>query len=104
MESRKTQRGFCVSEFKDKMGEKCSLQESSIMNEEGLVWFGCDQLKVEHFKQDIDNHGWQVVNLQELLGPGDIVSNNRMLLSQSMVKKLLPALEHFAEHGVLPNE
>lgn len=42
MESRKTQRGFCLSEFKDKMGEKCSLQESSIMNEEGLVWFGCD--------------------------------------------------------------
>ncbi len=29
-------------------------------------------------------------------------NENRMLLSQKMVKDLLPLLTHFAEHGVLP--
>jgi len=100
MKRKVSQRGFRLSEFKDKMGEKCSIQESSIMDNGGLIWLGCDDVSIKHLGEE----GWKDIDLKKLLGDGEIASNTRMMLSQSMVKKLLPLLEHFAEHGSLPSE
>lgn len=36
-----TPRGFLVSHFDDLNGESCSLQQSSLANEEA-IWLGCD--------------------------------------------------------------
>jgi len=33
-----------------------------------------------------------------------VLLNSRMHLTQDMVKELLPVLQYFAEHGVLPSE
>ncbi len=72
-----SQRGFVVGEFLDYFNNKCSIQESSIMHSEGLIWLGIDK------------------NFQ-----GEKV-NERMHLTQEQVKKLLPLLERFAETGIL---
>lgn len=73
MEIKKTERGFARAEFVDLYGTNCSIQESSLATE-WAIWLGVD-------KED----------------------PSRMHLSQEMVKKLLPLLEHFAEYGELPS-
>jgi len=76
MNNRKTERGFDISEFTDRYGQKCSLQKSSLAFED-CVWLGVS----------VDMKGEKV--------------NNRMHLTQDMVKDLLPVLEVFANTGEL---
>ena len=94
-------RGFMRGEFADLNGVVCSLQESSIMHEEGVIWLGCNDIGLKRFEPYI---GWSDVPLAKG-GPGEItyIANTRMHLTQSMVRALLPALQHFAEHGSLPH-
>jgi hypothetical protein len=102
MESKVTERGFHYSEFNDANGTECNIQESSAMRDEGLIWFGSAKIGLQHFRPE--HGGWK-----EVTEPDEVhtmtehyVANNRMHLTQSQVKDLLPALQYFAEHGILP--
>ena len=66
-----TNRGFALAQFKDRNGQDCSLQKSSLAFEDA-IWFGVD-------------------------GEG----SNRMHLTSLQVAYLLPYLQHFAETGNL---
>ena len=102
MKYKKTNRGFVLTEFVDRYGAKCSLQESSLA-EEAAIWFGADELGLKGF---IPFEGWEDISesdLKEKFEVQDIVANTRMHLTQDMVKELLPALIHFAETGYLPH-
>lgn len=97
-----TGRGFQLVEFTDRGGEVCSIQESSAMDEEGLIWLGCKDLNVKVMKEGM--MGWHDLDIKNMDGVKEFVANNRMHLSQSMVKDLLPLLTYFAEHGILPSQ
>lgn len=100
LEFDKTQRGFAIGEFTDRNGVKCSLQESSEMYDEGLIWLGCNDIELKRF---VPGEGWSDVPLEHNPPHGICHSaNTRMHLTQSMVRELLPALQYFAETGELP--
>lgn len=96
-----TNRGFQIGTFTDAYGVVCSLQQSSIAADEGHVWFGCADIGLKRFEP---GKGWSDVELEDdPLGSGVMhTANIRMHLSQSMVRDLLPALQHFADTGALP--
>lgn len=73
-----TARGFAVGAFLDDYGAKCSIQKSSLATED-CIWLGMDE------GQHVDGHCCA-----------------RMHLTRAMVRRLLPALEHFAATGDLP--
>lgn len=102
MKFEQTGRGFQIVEFTDRCGETCTIQESSAMDEEGIIWLGCKDLDVKVMKEDIK--GWHDLDIKQIKGVTEFVANNRMHLSQSMVKEILPILTYFAEHGELPSE
>jgi hypothetical protein len=95
-----TNRGFLRGEFKDRNGVSCSLQESSIVDEEGCIWLGCNDIGLKKFEP---GKGWSDVELQNDPPYGIChQANTRMHLTQTMVAELLPALAYFAAHGTLP--
>lgn len=93
MEMQVTNRGFRYTEFTDRNGTKCSLQESSLATEPA-IWFGASNLEVKEFTP---GRGWNVVELSK----GDVIGNQRMHLTQEQVRALLPMLQRFAETGEL---
>lgn len=102
MQTKTTDRGFTCALFKDANGVPCSLQESSAARDEGLVWFGANEIGVKRFDP---GKGWSDVPLENDRPDGVLhVANNRMHLTQSQVRNLLPALQYFAEHGTLPTD
>ena len=72
MKIEQTQRGFDYTKFKDKYGNLCSLQKSSLATED-CIWLGIDNPKVD----------------------------GRMHLSRDQVAELLPILQKFVETGEL---
>lgn len=102
MKFEQTGRGFQLVEFTDRCGETCTIQESSAIDEEGLIWLGCKDLDVKVMKEGLT--GWHNLDIKQIKGVEEFVANNRMHLSQSMVKEILPILTYFAEHGELPSE
>lgn len=101
MEINETNRGFRLGEFVDANGVRCSVQESSIVADEGHLWLGCSEIGLKKF---IPFKGWEDVALENNPPDGIThIANTRMHLSQSQVKDLLPMLTHFAEHGSLPS-
>lgn len=98
MKVRKTNRGFDYTSFKDEKGNVCSLQKSSSVTKD-CVWLGCDEIGLQHF---IPNIGWQSVELRNGGPSGEAyIANNRMHLTRSQVKNLLPYLKKFIETGEL---
>lgn len=73
-----TERGFRRMDFKDRNGESCSIQESSIATE-SCLWLGCD-------------HGTHHM--------GSCMA--RMHLTQELAAELIPLLQHFVDSGELP--
>jgi hypothetical protein len=100
METTHTNRGFCISKFLDANGVDCSVQESSIMADEGHIWLGCSEIGLKKFTP---YKGCEDVPLEQDAPYGVTHSaNTRMHLSQSHVAELLPVLAYFVEHGSLP--
>jgi hypothetical protein len=97
MEKTTTCRGFGLIEFKDRNGVECTIQESSECYKEGLIWFGAKDIGLQHFKA---YEGWKDVELVNTIQE-HYVANNRMHLTQSQVKELLPVLKRFAKTGSL---
>lgn len=91
-------RGFLRGEFVDAYGKRCSIQESSIMADEGHIWLGCNDIELKRFEP---GKGWSDVPLQMDAHGIMHQANTRMHLSQQMVRDLLPLLQHFAETGTL---
>lgn len=93
-------RGFYIGEWTDRYGVRCSIQESSLADEEAHIWLGCNDIGLKKF---VPGEGWSDVVLQHEPPHGICHSaNTRMHLSQTMVRDLLPLLQYFAEHGELP--
>lgn len=100
METNQTGRGFLVGKFLDANGVACSIQESSVVSEEGHIWLGCDDIGLKKFTP---YKGWEDISLEHNAPYGVThIANTRMHLSQSQVADLLPTLAYFAEHGVMP--
>lgn len=97
MEKKQTQRGFEYYEFKDRYGEKCSLQESSLATE-AAIWFGVDDAnpKIMASQTPQGGTGWVKFDI-----PKEVLLTTRMHLTQDQVKELLPILNKFAETGRL---
>lgn len=100
MEEGVTSRGFRIRKFEDANGVGCSIQESSAMRGEGMLWLGAREIGLKRL-----DHGWRDVPLPRPEDrPGvEYLANTRMHLTQSQVRDLLPLLTHFAEHGELPD-
>lgn len=77
MDFTQTKKGLLRAEFRDRYGQKCSIQESSFPDE-ACLWLGVD------VGQD-----------------GQEVRHGRMHLSQELAHKLLPMLRHFVRQGTL---
>ena len=103
MKLKKTIRGFKRGEFKDADNTECSIQESSACG--AYIWLGVNKVDAQFLAKDAKKVG---VATDRTLGwiqypiPPEVSLFSRMHLSQKQVKKLLPLLTHFAEHGVLP--
>lgn len=72
-------RGFLRGEFKDRYGEKCSIQKSSLADED-CIWLGCNH-------ETVDGQGRPC--------------GARMHLTRQMAADLLPHLLKFIETGEL---
>lgn len=103
MKLNKTQRGFSISEFEDRYGQKCSLQKSSLATEDA-IWLGVDDANPKIMASDAKrlgistdaNNGWIKFEI-----PKEVLLSTRMHLTQDQVRELLPFLQRFAETGEL---
>jgi len=105
MKKKKTQRGFEYYEFKDKYGEKCSLQKSSLATEDA-IWLGIDDANPQIMSSDAirmglkertyseSDNGWTPFEI-----PKEVLLSTRMHLTKNQVKRLLPILQKFVETG-----
>lgn len=98
-----TERGFSKIIFLDRYDELCSIQKSSLA-EEDAIWFGVADASPQVMASD----AWKVgVATKETTGwvpyqiPKEVLLSTRMHLTQDQVKELLPILQHFAETGEL---
>jgi len=107
VELEKTNRGFDISKFKDRDGEECSLQKSSIATEDA-IWLGMDNPDIKEFfpmPRDTDE-SWFKIGKEELQGlrkrpQNEIHAFSRMHLTREQVANLLPFLIKFVETGEL---
>lgn len=90
-----TERGFAFVEFEDHNGTPCTIQKSSLA-EDDAIWFGASEIGLKKFTPC---QGWEDVPTPG--GPDGVsfVANNRMHLTRWQVAALLPALQHFAATG-----
>jgi hypothetical protein len=77
----KTNRGFTYFEFKDRNGEECSIQKSSIATED-CIWLGCDNNSTPH----------------HVTGE---CGSPRMHVDKKLARKLIKYLTKFVETGDL---
>ena len=89
-------RGFKIITFKDRYGENCSLQKSSLASEEA-IWLGISEAKPKIMASDTKTGG--DVGWLDIPVPETVLINTRMHLTQAQVKDLLPILQKFAETG-----
>jgi len=103
----KTIRGFVYNKFTDRNNIPCSIQKSSIATE-NCIWLGVDNVQPKILAQDAiklglkerenNDNDWGWI---EYKVPKEVLFNDRMHLTQDMVKELLPLLQKFAETGEL---
>ena len=94
-----TNRGFSIGVFKDGNDADCSIQISSAIRSERLIWLGADDINLRTFVPFV---GWKTFTddeLRSVFNADSILANTRMHLTQSQVKALLPLLTRFAETG-----
>ena len=89
MEVKKTERGFNYVEFKDRYGENCIIQKSSLAFEDA-IWFGVNNGN----HRIMTNEGWK-----DWEKPKEVLLSDRMHLTQDQVKEILPILDKFAKTG-----
>lgn len=106
-----TQRGFPRGEFKDRYGESCSIQDSSLATE-AAIWLGLDDLKPKIMARDALKMGREDLldppgtpdrfnGWVEYKVPKEVTLACRMHLTIDDVKALLPILERFVRTGTI---
>ncbi|MFJ6415034.1 hypothetical protein ACIQLG_19835 [Terribacillus saccharophilus] len=97
IERSRTNRGFEILEFKDRYNVDCSIQKSSLADDEA-IWFGINDAnpKIMASKTEKGGTGWVSYEI-----PDDVLLSTRMHLTREQVKELLPILTKFAETGDL---
>jgi hypothetical protein len=98
-----TKRGFGHIVFKDRYGETCSLQESSLATE-AAIWLGIDDPWPKLFYGRTPPGGWQDMSRDLPPGVDYALCSGRMHLTREQVRVLLPILTHFVETECLPSE
>ena len=105
MKKQTTERGFDIIKFKDRYGEECSLQKSSLATEDA-IWFGINRgtprimcsdavkLKIRQVYNDERDNGWC-----DYIIPDEVFIATRMHLTQEQVKELIPHLQKFVDTG-----
>lgn len=93
--------GLFIDRFTDARGIEHFMENSISIGGENHLWIGCrkaDPRKLSSSDRSIDSA------LEEKHCPNDFERTiaTQMLLSQSEIAAILPALQHFAEHGYLP--
>lgn len=78
----RTCRGFKLIEFADLYGQSCSLQQSSLA-EDDAIWLGANEVTTHP--------------------PTGCTSNTRMHLNRDQAAELVRLLQSFVETGDLPN-
>lgn len=99
----KTNRGFDIIKLIDRLGNKCSIQKSSVVDEDCL-WIGADApspiiLAINakaHGIQADEKTGWIKYPLHE-----DVETTTRMHISRGQLESLMPFLINFLETGEL---
>jgi hypothetical protein len=86
-------RDLLGSEFTDRNGVTCSIQESSAATE-ALLWLGCNEPNPQIFPGN--GTGWHPYPL-----PENVQCTTRMHLTRRQVRALLPHLQAFAESGTI---
>jgi len=101
MEIGKTHRGFAVGNFLDMYGCKCSIQKSSLADDDA-IWVGIDDAEPKILASQAEMFG---IKTDETTGwvpypiPQEVSFTTRMHLNREQVKLLLPILERFVNTG-----
>jgi len=93
-----TNRGFSLGKFVDRYGTKCSIQKSSLADED-CIWLGCDEANPKILACKVNGgipDGWVDYKM-----PEGVSLTTRMHLTKDMVKQLLPLLNKFVKTGEL---
>jgi len=96
-----TDRGFEYIDFEDSYNNNCSIQKSSLADED-TIWFGINNIEPKIMAQDAKKVGIkteQEVGWIEYPIPKEVFINTRMHLNQEQVKELIPILQKFVETG-----
>ncbi len=98
----KTNRGFDITDFKDRDGNDCSLQKSSLAMED-CIWLGLNKPTITEFvpKKGFFPMTKERMDSLKLSADSEIYQFSRMQLTQQNVRDLLPYLQNFAETGDL---
>ena len=96
-----TCRGFNLITFKDRYGDTCQIQESSLASEPA-IWFGvadaCPKVMASQAASlgvdTTETCGWVTYPI-----PEEVLLSTRMHLTVDQVKAILPILENFVETG-----
>lgn len=96
-----TRRGFALLQFTDLYGHQCSLQKSSLADEEA-IWLGPDNANpmVMHNEAralgipTLATSGWIPYPV-----PDCVQMTTRMHLTREQVRELMPHLQHFVDTG-----
>lgn len=113
MKANKTQRGFSFGNFNDGNGQSCSIQESSAYREGGMLWLGCNEIRLNGFFPY--RGGWIEYSddqLKEILTKHQncgvdcdtVLANTRMHLTRENVEELVSVMSHWLKTGDLPEE
>lgn len=95
MERTRTRRGFALCHFRDLYGAKCSLQKSSLADDEA-IWFGVDDADPQIMASKVKEGGTGWVKYPI---PEDVLLTTRMHLNREQVAELLPVLQKFVDTG-----
>lgn len=99
MEWSETSRGFKYGKFKDNKNIDCTIQESSNA-EYSCIWLGALDIGLKEFIAHRKPSAWREIELDNTI-EHHFIANNRMELTQDMVKELIPILQKFADTGEL---
>jgi hypothetical protein len=103
MEKKQTSRGFNYYEFEDRYGEKCVLQESSLLSE-NCVWLGISDPRPIVMASQAKQVG---VKTSETVGwvpypiPDEVMVHTLMHLNKEQAGQLVELLNRFIDSGEL---
>ena len=101
-----TNRGFALINFEDTKGNKCSIQESSLVDDD-YIWLGVSRPTLSMLVSDAPKLGIDISNRtgEELYGwmdypiPDEVFIDSRMHLNKRQAKELVKILKVFIRTG-----